>query len=86
MAMKVVNIAELKNHLSEYVAAVANGEEVEIRKRDVPVARIVPIPAPGGNRTVLGCGAGTVTVKASLTDPLIPCDDWEMKFPCSVSV
>ena len=78
MAMKVANIAEFKNHLSEYVAAVANGEEVEIRKRNVPVARIVPIRTPVGNRTVLGCGAGTVTVKASLTDPLIPYDDWEM--------
>lgn len=78
MAMKVANIAEFKNHLSEYVAAVANGEEVEIRKRNVPVARIVPIRAPGSNRTVLGRGAGTVTVKSSLTDPLIPQEDWEM--------
>ena len=72
MAMKVANIAEFKNHLTEYVTAVANGEEVEIRKRNVPVARIVPIPTPAANRTVLGCGAATVTVKGSLTDPLIP--------------
>lgn len=39
-----------------------------------------PVPAdePRGNRTVLGCGKGTVTVKSSLTEPLIPHDDWEM--------
>ena len=46
MAMKVANIAEFKNHLSEYLAAVADGEEVEIRKRNVPLARVVPLRAP----------------------------------------
>ena len=78
VAMKVANIAEFKNHLSAYMAAVASGEVVEIRKRNVPLARVVPAGAPGGNRTVLGCGEGTVTVKSSLTEPLIPHEDWEM--------
>ena len=78
MAMKVANIAEFKNHLSEYLAAVADGEEVEIRKRNAPLARVVPIGAPGRNRTVLGCGAGTVVVKADLTEPMMPSEDWEM--------
>ena len=50
--MKVANIAECKNHLSEYLAAVADGEEVEIRKRNAPLARVVPIRAPGRNRSV----------------------------------
>ncbi len=76
--MKVANIAEFKNHLSEYLAAVANGEEVEIRKRNAPLARVVPFRTPGRNRTVLGCGAGTVIVKADLTEPMIPPEDWEM--------
>ena len=44
--MKVANIAEFKNHLSEYLAAVADGEEVEIRKRNAPLARVVPIRVP----------------------------------------
>ncbi|MCY4027678.1 MAG: type II toxin-antitoxin system prevent-host-death family antitoxin [Acidobacteria bacterium] len=78
LAMKVANIAEFKNHLSEYLAAVADGEEVEIRKRNVPLARVVPLRAPRRNRTVLGCGAGTVVVKSDLTEPLIPQEDWEM--------
>ena len=72
MAMKVANIAEFKNHLSEYLAAVADGEEVEIRKRNTPLARVVPIRSPGRNRTVLGRGAGTVVVRGDLTEPMIP--------------
>lgn len=30
VAMKVVNVAEFKSRLSEYLAAVQNGEELEI--------------------------------------------------------
>lgn len=78
MAMKVANIAEFKNHLSEYLAAVADGEEVEIRKRNAPLARVVPIRSPGRNRTVLGRGAGTVVVHGDLTEPMIPPEDWKM--------
>lgn len=40
--MKVVNIGELKNQLSGYLQYVKNGEEVVIRDRSVPVARILP--------------------------------------------
>ena len=47
VAMKIANIAEFKNHLSEYLAAVANGEQVEVRKRNTPLARVVPIRQPG---------------------------------------
>ena len=78
MAMKIANIAEFKNHLSEYLAAVANGEEVELRKRNMPLARVVPIRRAGRNRTVLGCGEGSVVVKSDLTAPMIPDADWEM--------
>ena len=78
LAMKIANIADFKNHLSEYLAAVANGEEVEVRKRNVPLARVVPVPRPARNRTVLGCGRGSVVVRASLVEPLIPTGDWEM--------
>ena len=37
MAMKIANIAEFKNHLSECLAAVANGEQVEVRLRSAPI-------------------------------------------------
>jgi len=41
--MKSVNIAELKNHLSGYLNDVKAGEEILVRDRDQPVARIVPL-------------------------------------------
>jgi prevent-host-death family protein len=40
--MRTVNIGELKNQLSGYLQYVKNGEEIIIRDRSVPVARILP--------------------------------------------
>ena len=77
-AVKIANVAQFKNHLSEYLAALANGEEVEVRKRNMPLARVVPIRRAGRNRTVLGRGKGSVVVKSDLTAPMIPDADWEM--------
>lgn len=76
--MKIANIADFKNHLSSYLAAVEAGEEVEIRKRNIPVARVVPVVNKHRNRTVLGCGRGTVVTIGDLTEPLIPEIAWEM--------
>jgi len=41
--MKSVNIAELKNRLSVYIKQVREGEEILVRDRNQPVARIVPL-------------------------------------------
>jgi prevent-host-death family protein len=41
--MKTVNIAELKNRLSVYLNEVRGGEEIVIRDRNLPIARIVPL-------------------------------------------
>lgn len=43
--MKSVNIAELKNRLSAYLNRVKAGEEIVVRDRDRPVARLVPLSA-----------------------------------------
>jgi antitoxin (DNA-binding transcriptional repressor) of toxin-antitoxin stability system len=40
--MRSVNVGELKNQLSAYLQYVRNGEEVIVRDRQVPVARILP--------------------------------------------
>jgi prevent-host-death family protein len=40
--MRTVNIGTLKNQLSAYLKYVRNGEEVIVRDRNVPVARILP--------------------------------------------
>ena len=42
----------------------ANGEKVEVRKRNMPLARAVPIRRAGRNRTVLGCGEGSAVVRS----------------------
>ncbi|MBI4468234.1 MAG: type II toxin-antitoxin system prevent-host-death family antitoxin [Acidobacteria bacterium] len=45
--MKSVNIGELKNRLSTYLNRVKTGDEIIVRDRDRPVARIVPMSAVG---------------------------------------
>ena len=76
--MKIANIAELKNHLSAYLSLVESGEEIEVRKRNIPIAKVIPIMNQKKNKTVLGCGEGSVTILGDLTEPLIPEHDWEM--------
>ncbi len=41
--MKSINVAELKTGLRRYLDEVRAGEEIIIRDRDLPVAKIVPI-------------------------------------------
>ena len=41
--LKSVNIADLKNRLSQYLKQVRAGNEIVVRVRNTPVARIVPI-------------------------------------------
>ncbi len=79
MAMKTTNIGELKNNLSKFISLVEQGEAVEVRKRNIPIARIVPYNVvPAKNRTKLGCGLGTVRIMSDLTEPLIPEGIWDM--------
>jgi prevent-host-death family protein len=76
--MRIANIGELKNRISELLSAVEKGEEVEVRKRNVPIARIIPICKGRANTTKLGLGKGTGRVLGGLTEPLIPERSWEM--------
>jgi prevent-host-death family protein len=43
--MRSVNVAELKNRLSKYLAYARQGEEIVIRDRNLPVAKLVPFSA-----------------------------------------
>jgi prevent-host-death family protein len=43
--MRSVNVAELKNRLSTYLAYARNGEVIVIRDRNLPVARLIPFTA-----------------------------------------
>ena len=78
MYMKVANIAEFRNNLGTYLGEVEQGATVEIRRRNVPVARVVPVRKSRRNRTVLGRGEGSVGIHGDLTEPLIPEGDWAM--------
>jgi prevent-host-death family protein len=77
--MKTTNIGDLKNNLSKVLSFVEQGEVVEICKRNIPIARIIPHDSlKKENKTKLGCGLGTVTILGDLTEPLIPEDIWDM--------
>ena len=41
--MRSTSIADLKNNLSRYLRHVRRGEEILIRDRNVPIAKIVPL-------------------------------------------
>ncbi|MCC7123626.1 MAG: type II toxin-antitoxin system Phd/YefM family antitoxin [Acidobacteria bacterium] len=41
--MKSVNVAELKSRLSAYLNDVRAGEEILVRDRKTPIARILPV-------------------------------------------
>ena len=51
--MRSVNVAELKNRLSKYLTFAKGGEEIIIRDRNLPVAKLVPFPAEGGTEEEL---------------------------------
>jgi prevent-host-death family protein len=40
--MRSTNIADLRNHLTQYLQQVRAGEEIVVRDRQRPIARIVP--------------------------------------------
>jgi prevent-host-death family protein len=47
--MRSVNVAELKNNLSKYLTFVKAGQEVVIRDRNLPVAKLIPFSAGDAN-------------------------------------
>jgi prevent-host-death family protein len=51
--MRSVNVAELKNQLSKYLTFARGGEEVVIRDRNLPVAKLVPLSAEGADEQEL---------------------------------
>ena len=80
MAMIETNIAELKNNLSKFLSIVEKGQAIQICKRNIPIARLVPWESAKTkkNLTQLGCGQGSVKIKSDLTAPMIPEESWEM--------
>jgi len=76
--MATANIAEIKNHFSSYLKMVMNGEPVEVCKRNIVVARMVPVSSQTINKTKLGCGKGSVKIHGDITAPAIEDTTWAM--------
>lgn len=45
--MRTVNVAKLKDQLSKYLTFAKSGEEIVIRERNLPVAKLVPFVVEG---------------------------------------
>jgi|SRR6266436_871917 len=60
-----VKIAELKSKLSEYLRSVRSGNEVVIKDRETPIARIIPYEKPHEKRPQrLAIRPATISLKA----------------------
>jgi len=70
--MLSINIHEAKAKLSEYLAAVEAGETVQICRRNVPVAEIVPLAQPRKTPRPVGLGPHEegYEIPASFFEPL----------------
>jgi prevent-host-death family protein len=66
--MRSVNVAELKNHLSKYLTFAKSGEEIVIRDRNLPVAKLIPFSSDvASDEELLLVAAGKLRIpKASL--------------------
>ncbi len=78
--MKSTNIAEFKNRMGKYLSIVEQGGKIEICRRNVPLAIIVPFKQRTMqiNKTQLGCGEGSVAIDTDLTEPSFSSNDWNM--------
>ncbi len=67
--MRSVNVAELKNRLSKYLTFVKAGQEVVIRERNLPVAKLIPFSADDADdQELLLVAAGKLRLPAVQLD------------------
>jgi prevent-host-death family protein len=66
-----VNVGQAKTDLSKLLARVEAGEDIEIARDGVPVARLVPIDPP------LGPGARFLAARGTLATQIVIADDFE---------
>lgn len=67
--MRKVNVHEAKTQLSRLLQRVADGEEIMIANRGVPVARLVPAARPKAHRE-LGVERGRLKIAEDFDAPL----------------
>ena len=65
--MRSVNVAKLKDQLSKYLTFAKGGEEIVIRDRNLPVAKLVPFSAgEGSEEELLLVAAGKMRLPKSV--------------------
>jgi len=69
-----VNVAVLKNNLSEFLGKVQSGDSILVCSRNKPVARITPL-ASRPNRSTQGFDPA-VKILAALEGPAIRPEEW----------
>ena len=75
--MKAINITELKNNLSMYLRKVRTGEEIIVRDRDIPVAKIIPWCGEHDDELLVLASKGIIRLgKGQIED-----DFWELPAP-----
>jgi antitoxin (DNA-binding transcriptional repressor) of toxin-antitoxin stability system len=78
MYIMKTNIVNLRKKLSEMLDYVKEGNELEIQKRNVVIAKVIPVAKNSNeNQTKLDVGKGTVKYYGDVTEPALE-DDWEM--------
>ncbi|HEV2180152.1 MAG TPA: type II toxin-antitoxin system prevent-host-death family antitoxin [Gemmatimonadaceae bacterium] len=66
---RTYNVHEAKTQLSKLLKRVSEGQDVYIARAGVPVARLVPVTLPEGER-VLGSERGRITFGDDFNAPL----------------
>lgn len=67
--IRSVNVAELKNQLSKYLSFAKAGEEIVIRDRKLPVAKLVPFnPSDASEEDLLLVAAGKMRMPKTPLD------------------
>ena len=73
--MRSTNIADLRNHLTRYLKEVRAGEEIVVRDRQLPFAKIVPLANAGQAEDLRLVAAGLMR-KAERT---LPASFWRVR-------
>ena len=75
--MRTTNIADLRNHLTRYLKEVRAGEEIVIRDRQLPFAKIVPLAHDDAAEDAVLVAAGLMR-KA---ERALPASFWRVRRP-----
>lgn len=65
-----VNVHQAKTELSKLLAEVERGREIVIARNGIPVARLVPFPAPGSKRLRVNTWTGRIQMAPDFNAPL----------------